>query len=712
MKIKQIELYNFGSYEDKVTFDLTSNDPDQRIVIIGGKNGAGKTTLFTAMQIGLYGNFSFGYKTVGRHYLKEVYNLVNNRARLQSEESSYVRICFEHAGNREKSTYELVRRWTWETGNIEEMLSVTQDGVEMDQDEISNFQTYLVHLIPPDMLKLYFFDGEKIADYFLSESKINIRDALMVLSGNDTFDILHNNVKRVLNSSKSQDSDASSAYLTLQAEANELQEHLIALQATKDQLSEELDSDTSSLEQLKAQYAARGGLTLEQWSGLQNELKGEEEKRERINWQRKAIATDILPFIIVKDLVSQVAPQIKSEDEFIAHTVLSEKLSSPTFTGAFLKAMNGIGIKSHDKIAYVMSAVSSALINGNWEGYVPLLSLSDDEKIQVHAVLNRVSGFDSQSLSKYQKRLDKSLQRSKEIRNQIQNGDIEHMEDYIKETSELESKLQILDAKIQQISDEILRNEEELRIKNQQVSSARKQLESQLKKASVAALSGRVMLLLEDLQSNIYSMLIKKVETDLKYKLRQLLRKNAFFDDIQIDSDFNVHIMRNQAVSVSDMIDVVKKGGQPALRRNIGDVAFSQLLIGEDSMSNAYLIRHLKDITEEFVELPLEIDKERMSSGEKQIFVMALYWAIMQQSENDLPFIIDTPFARIDTEHRANITRHFFLDLVGQLFVLSTNEELTGEHLDVMNDQISHVYMLEYGDDKRTYVYQNQYFEV
>ena len=110
--------------------------------------------------------------------------------------------------------------------------------------------------------------------------------------------------------------------------------------------------------------------------------------------------------------------------------------------------------------------------------------------------------------------------------------------------------------------------------------------------------------------------------------------------------------------------------------------------------------------------LPVEISKDRLSSGEKQIFVMSLYWAIMNQSKNELPFIIDTPFARIDTEHRANITEYFFKKLTGQLLILSTDEELSNNHLEAMRDQISHVYMLEYGQDKRTHIRENQYFEV
>ena len=41
MKIERIELNNFGSYEDLNFFDVMTDDPSKRIIIIGGKNGAG-----------------------------------------------------------------------------------------------------------------------------------------------------------------------------------------------------------------------------------------------------------------------------------------------------------------------------------------------------------------------------------------------------------------------------------------------------------------------------------------------------------------------------------------------------------------------------------------------------------------------------------------------------------------------------------------------
>ena len=92
MRIERIELYNFGSYEGLNAFELLSDDPAKRIIIVGGKNGAGKTTLFTAMQICLYGHASFGFKNSGKRYLKEIYDLINNQARLDESKRAYVKM--------------------------------------------------------------------------------------------------------------------------------------------------------------------------------------------------------------------------------------------------------------------------------------------------------------------------------------------------------------------------------------------------------------------------------------------------------------------------------------------------------------------------------------------------------------------------------------------------------------------------------------------
>ena len=82
----------------------------------------------------------------------------------------------------------------------------------------------------------------------------------------------------------------------------------------------------------------------------------------------------------------------------------------------------------------------------------------------------------------------------------------------------------------------------------------------------------------------------------------------------------------------------------------------------------------------------------------------------MQLNKQEVPFVIDTPFARIDSEHRTNITKRFFMDLSGQVFIFSTNEEIVGEHYEQMRKRIQAKFLLENVDNLQTTVYANEYF--
>ena len=64
------------------------------------------------------------------------------------------------------------------------------------------------------------------------------------------------------------------------------------------------------------------------------------------------------------------------------------------------------------------------------------------------------------------------------------------------------------------------------------------------------------------------------------------------------------------------------------------------------------------------------------------------------------------------TYGRRNISTHFFSKLNGQVFILSTNEEINSDHVQIMKERIAATYTLENSDNKRTVVVRNAYFEV
>ena len=711
MIIEQIELYNFGSYEDRNLFHLTSDDPSKRIVIVGGKNGAGKTTLFTAMQVCFYGHISFGFKTAGKRYLKEIYHLMNNRARLDEAKSAYVKIVFSER-RIETDQYEITRSWTWSNGIISEAFSVTRNGVQLDEDASLNFQNYLLHLIPPELHKLYFFDGEKIADFFLNEQHNNIKDALLVLSGNDTYEILYSSLRHLLNGTGPDNMSIAQNYADQKEILADRTKREAALLSQQQEISDAIEQLENDLRREKDAYKLNGGVTLEEWKAIQRNLKDEEERRERLNWKLRTTATDILPFLIVKDTLFHVRSQIHSERELNTYNILRNSLSTPRFKRCLSAAVKKTSSQDYSSdAAILMSAIQAFFENREFETKEPILKLSEDETITILNKISVIEDFDISEIRKDRRRIEKSSQRSTELREQLQKSSIENFEEHLKQVTEITSRIEQLKHQHKEISDSLLALQDEIAALRKTLSSSRKALEMELKKQSVSALSDRVLLLVEELQDEQYKKILCAVEHDLNEKFKDLIRKDRFVDHIYLDSTFSLHLVRNQAVEVSALRLSVKNHGIAALKNSLKDIGYHALLdhlnTCESDLSSA-----LENCTANTIVLPIELDYSHFSNGEKQILVMSLYWAIMNQSHNELPFIIDTPFARIDTEHRANITERFFKELPGQLFVLSTNEELRHQHIATLDQQIANIYMLEYGDDKRTRILEDNYFEV
>ena len=190
------------------------------------------------------------------------------------------------------------------------------------------------------------------------------------------------------------------------------------------------------------------------------------------------------------------------------------------------------------------------------------------------------------------------------------------------------------------------------------------------------------------------------------------MRKTNFIDDIHIDNEFNIHIFRNEEINVADLLAALKTNTEHQLITMFGYSAYRQIQELAATADLSLIIHFFENYNKEKINILLEIDKTSLSNGEKQIFIMALYHSLVQLCDHEIPFVIDTPFARIDTEHRKNISTHFFSKLQGQVFILSTNEEINSTHLQILEDKIAATYMLENLNDKQTVIMNNKYFEV
>ena len=149
MKINSIVLNNFGSYEGETAFD-TNAASGKNIVLIGGKNGAGKTTLFTAMRVCLYGYMSMGYKNFNAFYTRAITKLINNNAkRIKPAEASVI-MHISLSNGQELDSYLLKREWVL-ADSLTEKFVVKKNGRDLTNEEIADFEKYILSLIPPEL---------------------------------------------------------------------------------------------------------------------------------------------------------------------------------------------------------------------------------------------------------------------------------------------------------------------------------------------------------------------------------------------------------------------------------------------------------------------------------------------------------------------------------------------------------------------------------
>ena len=106
-------------------------------------------------------------------------------------------------------------------------------------------------------------------------------------------------------------------------------------------------------------------------------------------------------------------------------------------------------------------------------------------------------------------------------------------------------------------------------------------------------------------------------------------------------------------------------------------------------------------------------EKRSLSAGEKQIYAIALLWGLAKSSDVELPIIIDTPFARLDSEHRTNIAKHYFPFASEQVIILSTDEEIDQRYVAVLETFIGKKFLIKHDDaNKRSEIKKGYFHEI
>lgn len=727
MIINKAKLCNFGSFENEIEFDISVNDDKKNVILIGGRNGSGKTTLFTAIKLALYGYTSFGYQSANSSYFSAIKKLLNKNSIGKKDVNSYVFIDFNLEEERSIANYQINRKWKYENKRLSEEYSVSRDGLILDEDQTISFESYLKSIIPPQLFDLFFFDGEKISDFFLEgNSAKNLKDAFLVLCGYDSFDIIRANLKRASHFDISDSSEQKNIYETLY---NNRIDTLKSVEYENDKLTS-IEKEISQLAEQKIEleksFRKSGGMLSEEIIQIKNKILYEEKLREEINSSLKDFANDFLPFLIVKDLVSSVDKQVNMEMDYKKYKVIKEILSEDFLTTIVNEEIESNNIKIEDIKGNFSDKFPKLLLNRIKQGIKPnfdvdnfevIHSLSQDEEFEVLSLIKQINKQDNGIVTKYNKEITSSISRSNKLKKKLEQAENnDQLSIYIEKIKLVDDTINKLTFEKGKITDYIANLEKSVSEIDTNLSKAKENLTKSRKQNSIIKLAENASKMMENFIPVLVDRKLGLLKDNFLAMFKCLIEKPNFIDDIDIDSNFNITLYRTGIITKSELETMISKFGIEGLLNHLGEKSIDVLLkefcvSKKEELENVIKTFKIGDFIP--INIPIKVDVNGFSKGEQQIFIMSLYWALIKLSINKIPFIIDTPYARIDALHRKNITTQFFPSLSNQVLILSTDEEIDNQYYKLIKPHTAHEYTIEYSNsDKRTIVKDKYFFEV
>jgi len=95
------------------------------------------------------------------------------------------------------------------------------------------------------------------------------------------------------------------------------------------------------------------------------------------------------------------------------------------------------------------------------------------------------------------------------------------------------------------------------------------------------------------------------------------------------------------------------------------------------------------------------INKNNLSSGEKEIYALSILWGLSQLSKSHLPIVVDSLLARLDHSHVKKIAKVFLPNAGEQVILLSHNREVNQELYPIIKSRVSSEYLLSYNQKKK-----------
>jgi len=650
MLLTKVILKNYGVFRDEKIFDFSCNQ-EKPIILFGGTNGAGKTTLFESIMLCLYGISFFEKKISKKEYEKFLARKIHRFLGTPvSADFASITVEFQFFHQGRVDLYSVNRMWSNDDGQVNETLIITKNDKPLDSVEESQWQSFIEELIPQGISKLFFFDGEKITKMAEEETEdIEIKSSFDTLLGLDLIEQVQSDL-RVHN------------LRNMSGDSKEIQEKLDNLTQEKDEANQkaellreklatlrtETDSITKTIDNLESRVSKLGGGYATQRDKLKEKKSYLEMNLAVIENNIRNLCVGPLPFCLVPSELKQVEEQLEADQEILKKQfekeILDKNFDQVKSDISSSKFWSGLKVDSSAKnkiISKLSDMFEEKTSSKQYDGKQGVLNFSTMETSTLLDMIEKIKNELPKDLEKETIEFNKITDELQKIETALSNAPRDdEIGPLISELNSYHEKMGTLKAEVEHIEQRIGQEQALVRLINSKIKNILSEKYKDKKTSVQIELTEKVQKALEEYSVRLKAKKLQLLEVYLIEAIKILMHKENFIDKVSIN----------------------KETFEISLYRKNGD----------------------------------EFPKDLLSKGEKQMFATAVLWALAKTSGKPLPFIIDTPLARLDVEHRDNLVEKFFPVASHQVIIFSTDSEIDERYYPKIKPHVSRSYAMEY----------------
>ena len=656
MLLTKITINDFGVYRGRNEFNFKTT-PDKPIILCGGGNGAGKTTLFESIMTCLYGKESFERKTTQKQYdeviLRSIHRFLGTK-KSADEASIIVEFQFAHEGK--ISEYQVMRMWQNNDGRVDEKFTIKkkvddETFKELDSIEESQWQTFINQLIPKGVAKLFFFDGEKIQSISEQGSEdVQIKSSFDVLLGLDLIEQLKTDLS--LSVLRSEDGETEKIFAEIDKLTNEkeqVEEKIGRLIEKKAEKDTEIQNVLGKIKLCEERVAKAGGGFYEKRESLKEEKSELSAELRNVEREINQLCTDILPFCLVPDQLKEIKRKISEDRKNIQQGFEKEILEEN-----FDAILNEMKAKNND--VEEITRIFNDRLEKSGKKSPTIFNLSTEDMQNITNLISKIDESVEKKLEELARTFGKTTDELEKV--QISLESVPRDDDVGPIISELQKEnreLGRLESEFRNLEELEMQEKSLVGILNSKILNLVKDKHQDKRRISGMENAKRVQHVLDEYAQRLRDKKLELLQRYITDGLQMLLHKKEFIDKVSIDKkSFEVKLFK-----------------------------------GDD-----------------------EISKEMLSKGELQMFATAVVWGLAKTSGRPLPFMIDTPLARLDEEHRDSVVEKFYPYASHQLIIFSTNSEINSEFYPKIEPFVERSFVIKYDSEKgETRKHDNYFFD-